>query len=109
MSWRWPVAIVLLCCGAGLELVAVAGLCAMRDVYDRLHYVGLAGFGALLVAVAIVVRESFSLIGDKALLVGVILVAAGPVLVQSTTRSLLIREHGDWRKRLDDAEETPRA
>jgi multisubunit Na+/H+ antiporter MnhG subunit len=108
VSWRWPVAIVLLCCGAGLELVAVFGLCVMRDVYDRLHYVGLAGFGALLVAVAIVVRESFSLIGDKALLVGVILVATGPVLAQSTVRSLLIREHGDWRKRLDDAEETPR-
>jgi multisubunit Na+/H+ antiporter MnhG subunit len=108
VSWRWLVAVVLLCCGAGIELVAVLGLCAMRDAYDRLHYVGLAGFGALLVAVAIVVRESFSLIGNKALLVGVILVAAGPVLVQTSARSLLIREHGDWRERIDQAEETPR-
>jgi multisubunit Na+/H+ antiporter MnhG subunit len=71
----------------------------MRDVYDRLHYVGVAGFGALLISVAIVVRESFSLIGDKALLVGVVLVVAGPILAQTTVRSLLIRELGDWRKR----------
>jgi multisubunit Na+/H+ antiporter MnhG subunit len=69
----------------------------MRDVYDRLHYVGLASFGALLIGGSIVVRESFSLIGNKALLVGVVLVVTGPVLVQSTARSLLIREQGDWR------------
>ena len=80
-----------------LELVAVLGLCVMRDVYDRLHYVGLAGFGGFVIALAVLVRESFSLIGDKALLVGVVLVLAGPVLVQTTVRSLLIREFGDWR------------
>jgi hypothetical protein len=37
------------------------------------------------------------LVGDKALLVGLILVLTGPVLVQTSVRSLLIREHGDWR------------
>jgi multisubunit Na+/H+ antiporter MnhG subunit len=99
VSWRAVLAVILLVAGGLLELIAVLGLCAMRDVYDRLHYVGLAGFGALLVSVAIVVRESFSLIGDKALLVGVVLVLAGPILVQTTVRSLLIRELGDWRKR----------
>ena len=87
----------MLIAGGLLELVAVLGLCVMRNAYDRLHYVGLAGFGGFLVAVAVVVRESFSLIGDKALLVGVVLVVAGPVLVQSSARSLLIRELGDWR------------
>ena len=97
MSWRAVVAIVLLIGGGTLELIAVLGLCVMRNVYDRLHYVGLAGFGGFLVAIAVLVRESFSLIGDKALLVGVVLVLAGPVLVQSTVRSLLIRESGDWR------------
>ena len=99
MSWRAVVAIVLLIAGGLLELVAVLGLCVMRDVYDRLHYVGLAGFGGFLVAVAVLVRESFSLVGDKALLVGAVLIIAGPVLVQTTVRSLLIREHGDWRAR----------
>jgi multisubunit Na+/H+ antiporter MnhG subunit len=97
VSWRAVVAVALLIAGGLLELIAVLGLCVMRDAYDRLHYVSVAGFGALLIAMAIIVRESFSLIGDKALLVGLVLVLAGPVLVQSTARSLLIRELGDWR------------
>jgi multisubunit Na+/H+ antiporter MnhG subunit len=97
VSWRAVVAVALLIAGGLLELIAVLGLCVMRDAYDRLHYVGVAGFGALAIALAIVIRESFSLIGDKALLVGVVTVIAGPVLVQSTVRSLLIREVGDWR------------
>ncbi len=103
MSWRQVVALVLLVAGGGLELLAVLGLCTMRSVYDRLHYVGLASFGALLVTVGVVFRESFSLIGDKALLVGVVLVVAGPILVQTTVRSFLIRELGDWRRQIDES------
>jgi multisubunit Na+/H+ antiporter MnhG subunit len=97
VSWRAVVAVILLIAGGLLELIAVLGICVMRDAYDRLHYPGLAGYGAFLIALAVLVRESFSLIGDKALLVGVILVLTGPVLVQTTVRSLLIRELGDWR------------
>lgn len=109
MSWRAVVALVLLIFGGALELLAVLGMCAMRDVFDRLHYVGLAGFGAFLIAIAIVFRESFSLIGDKSLLVGVMLIIAGPILVQTTVRSFLIREHGDWRaKAAEFREEDPR-
>jgi multisubunit Na+/H+ antiporter MnhG subunit len=105
LSWRAVVAVILLISGGLLELVAVLGVCVMRDVYDRLHYVGLAGFGGLLIGVAVLVRESFSLIGDKALLVGVILVLSGPILVQTTARSLLIRELGDWRARARERSE----
>jgi multisubunit Na+/H+ antiporter MnhG subunit len=101
MSWRAVVAVILLIAGGVLELIAVLGLCVMRNAYDRLHYVGLAGFGALLIAIAILVRESFSLIGDKALLVGVILIFSGPILVQTTMRSFLTRELGSWRTKLD--------
>src|SRR5947209_11778133 len=96
MSWREVVALVLLIGGGALELLAVAGVCLMRNPFDRLHYVGLVGFGTLLIAVAVVFRESFSLIGDKALLVGVVLVTTGPVLAHVTTRSMRIREHGRW-------------
>jgi len=103
-SWREVVALVLLIAGGLLELLSVLGLCVMRDVYDRMHYVGVAGFGAILIAVAIVFRESFSLIGDKALLVGVVLVITGPVLVQTTARSFLVREHGDWRAQVERSE-----
>ena len=105
MSWRVVVAVVLLIAGGLLELIAVLGICVMRNTYDRLHYPGLAAFGALLIAVAVVVRESFSLIGDKALLVGLILVLTGPVLIQTTVRSLLIRELGDWRVKAREGSE----
>ncbi|HLI58814.1 MAG TPA: monovalent cation/H(+) antiporter subunit G [Solirubrobacteraceae bacterium] len=103
MSWRTIAATVLLIAGVGIELLAVLGLCALRDVYDRLHYVGLVGYGALLVSVAIVVHSSFSLIGDKALFIGVFFVVSGPVLAHVTIRSLLTRERGDWRAQIVDA------
>jgi multisubunit Na+/H+ antiporter MnhG subunit len=105
MSWRLVVATILLIAGSVLELLAVLGVCVMRNAYDRLHYVGLAGFGALLVGVSILVRESFSLIGDKALLTGGLLVVTGPILAHTTARSLLIRELGDWRIKAREARE----
>lgn len=96
MNVAHVVATVLLVAGGGLELLAVLGLVVMRAALDRLHYVGLAAVGALLVGGAIVVRESFSLIGDKALLTGVVLVTLGAVVTHATARSLQIRAHGDW-------------
>lgn len=99
------IATVVLVCGTVLELFAVIGLVVMRDVYDRLHYVGLAGYGALLVAVAILAHESFSLIGDKALATGVLLVLIGPVVVHTTARSFRTRERGDWREGIEDERE----
>lgn len=105
---RHLVAAVLLFSGVALELLAVVGVVAMQDVYDRLHYVGLAGFGALLVGVSILVRESFSLIGDKALATGVLLVVLGPVVVHTTARSFLTRERGDWREGIEDVPEEER-
>jgi multisubunit Na+/H+ antiporter MnhG subunit len=86
----------LLVTGTLLELFAVLGLVAMRDALSRLHYVGLAGYGLLLVGVAVLVRQSFSLIGDKALAVGVLGVALGPIVAHATARSLRIRAHGHW-------------
>jgi multisubunit Na+/H+ antiporter MnhG subunit len=105
MTWYQVIAAVLLIAGGLLELLAVLGICVMRDAYDRLHYPGLAGFGAFLICLAVLFRESFSLIGDKALLVGVILLLCGPILVQTTVRSLLIRELGDWRAKARERSE----
>ncbi|MHB8533271.1 MAG: monovalent cation/H(+) antiporter subunit G [Solirubrobacteraceae bacterium] len=105
MSARHVIATVLLVAGCSLQVLAVLGLVAMRETLDRLHYVGLAGYGALLVGVAILVRQSFSLIGDKALLVGVVLAALGPVLVHVTARSMRIRSEGDWRAGIEEVQE----
>ena len=91
MSFREVIALVLVIAGTALELLSVLGLCVMR-----------------LICVAVVFRESFSLIGDKALLVAVVLVVSGPVLVHSTARSLLSHELGDWRKKADELEREER-
>jgi monovalent cation/proton antiporter MnhG/PhaG subunit len=95
------IATVLLVVGVVIELVAVLGVVVMRDAYDRLHYVGLAGYGALLIAIAILVRESWSLIGDKALATGAVLLLVGPALVHTTARSFRTRERGDWREGIE--------
>jgi multisubunit Na+/H+ antiporter MnhG subunit len=101
------VATVLLVAGVALELISVLGVTVMRDVYDRLHYVGLVGYGALLIGASILVRASFSLLGDKAMATGVILALLGPVLVHVTARSFRTREHGDWRAGIEADREDP--
>ena len=102
MSASHVIATVLLVAGVALDVFAVLGLVVMRNVYDRLHYVGLAGYGALLIGIAILVRESFSLIGDKALATGLVLVLIGPILVHTTVRSFRTREAGDWSEGIED-------
>ena len=102
---RHAVPTVLLIAGVALEVIAVLGVSVMRDVLDRLHYVSLAGFGALLVALSILCAESFSLIGDKALGTGVLLVLTGPVLVHATARSLRTRALGDWSEGIEEHRE----
>jgi len=98
---RSAVAYALLAAGVLLELISVLGVCVMRDTLDRLHCVSLSSWGTLLIGTGILVQESFSLLGDKALLAGFLLVALSPVLVHTTARSFRIRTRGDWRA-LDD-------
>jgi multisubunit Na+/H+ antiporter MnhG subunit len=105
VSFSHAATTVLLIGGTALQLFAVLGLVAMRNAFDRLHYVGLAGYGALLIGISILVRESWSLIGDKALITGAVLMFIGPVLVHTTLRSFLTRERGDWREGIEDEAE----
>jgi multisubunit Na+/H+ antiporter MnhG subunit len=105
VSVRHAAASVLLIAGCSVEVLAVLGALAMRDALDRLHYVGLASYGALLCGIAILVRQSFSLIGDKALLTGLLLAFLGPALVHVTARALRIRAHGDWSEGIESHRE----
>jgi monovalent cation/proton antiporter MnhG/PhaG subunit len=102
VSARTVIAYVLLGCGVSLELVAALGLVAMRDVYDRLHYVGPAALGAPLVAAAVWVYEGPSQIALEATLVAAIVLVASPALAHGTARAVRIREHGDWRAQPDE-------
>jgi multicomponent Na+:H+ antiporter subunit G len=96
VSARDLIEYVLLTLGVGIELMCALGVLVMRNVYDRLHYVGAAAFGVLLVALAVLVRDSFSVIADKALLVAVLILATGPIMSHATARALRVREHGHW-------------
>lgn len=87
---------ILLMAGVLILLMCAAGVLLMRNPYDRLHYACAAGWGALLVAIAIVASQSLSLIGDKALATAAVLVVCGPVLAHATARAARIRDHGEW-------------
>jgi multicomponent Na+:H+ antiporter subunit G len=87
--------VVLLIGGVGLEIFCSIGVLVMRGPYARLHFTAPAGLGALLLAVAVLLREGFSLIGDKALLLAVFVLLTSPVLSHVTARAAYIREYGD--------------
>jgi multicomponent Na+:H+ antiporter subunit G len=77
---------VLLVAGVAIELFACAGVVLMREPLDRLHYVGATVAAALCLAAAVVIRDSFSLIGNKAVLLAAFLLVSGPVLSHVTAR-----------------------
>ena len=93
---RGTVADVLLCTGVAVELVACFGVLAMRDTYDGLHFTSPTVLGVLLIAGAILVRDGFSLVADKALLTAAFVLVAGPVLTHATARAARTAERGDW-------------
>jgi monovalent cation/proton antiporter MnhG/PhaG subunit len=102
VTWRSAVSVVLVCIGVGLGLIATLGVVVMRDWMDRLHYAGLASLGVLFVALAVLVRESFSVIGDKALVTGLVMLVASPIANHVILRSGRVRSLGDWRRNIDE-------
>jgi len=97
---------VLLTAGVGVLVLCCVGVAVMRGAYARLHFTAPAGLGALLVAVAIVVREGFSLIGDKALLMAAFVLVTSPVLSHVTGRAVRIRALGERGSREQTGAET---
>jgi monovalent cation/proton antiporter MnhG/PhaG subunit len=88
---------VLLGAGVAVELASVLGMLLLRDAFDRLHFTAPATtLGPLAIAAAVVLRESFSQAGIKALLVAVVLLVTNPVLTHATARAARIRAHGAW-------------
>jgi multisubunit Na+/H+ antiporter MnhG subunit len=107
MSFRHICVIVLLVAGVGVQAICCLGLVVFRDALDRLHCAGAVGFGAALIAAAVVVQDSFSLIGNKAAALGLVLLFANPVLVHVTARTARARARGDWRLQPDEEVEAP--
>jgi monovalent cation/proton antiporter MnhG/PhaG subunit len=98
----------LLAVGVGLEVVATVGVTLMPRVYDRLHYLAPATFGAVLIAAALWVAEGSSYIAVKGTLLAAFLLIASPTLTHVTARAARISELGDWRPRDDELAEPTR-
>jgi monovalent cation/proton antiporter MnhG/PhaG subunit len=96
MSLQDVVVYALLAAGVACELIACLGVAVMRNTYDRLHYVGPATLGGVLIAGAIWVREGPSGIALKATIVAAFLLVASPALAHATARASRISELGDW-------------
>jgi multisubunit Na+/H+ antiporter MnhG subunit len=102
VTWRSALSVVLVCLGVGLGVIATLGVVVMRDWQDRLHYGGLSSLGVVLVGLAVLVRESFSVIGDKALVTAVVMLLAAPIANHVILRSGRVRTLGDWRRQVDE-------
>jgi monovalent cation/proton antiporter MnhG/PhaG subunit len=101
VTWRSAVSVALVCLGVGLGVTATLGVVVMRDWQDRVHYAGLSSLGAVCIALAVLVRESFSVIGDKALVTAVVMLVASPIASHVIMRSGRVRSLGDWRRNVD--------
>lgn len=96
MSVRAVLTDVFLWLGVGLTAISCLGVVAMRDVYERLHFSAPGVLGAVCVAVAVVIKDSFSLVGDQAVLIAVFLLIASPILTHATARAARVDAHGEW-------------
>ena len=97
MSIRQVMVDSLLWLGVTLVLISCLGVLVIPGVYERLHFSSPAVLGALLIAAAVAVQKSFSLVGDKALLVAVFFLVASPLVTHVTGRAARIAQLGDWR------------
>jgi multisubunit Na+/H+ antiporter MnhG subunit len=82
--------------------ICCAGLLLTRNAFDRLHFVAPASLAAILLAVAILVREGPTLIALMGgVLVAVVLVGS-PLATHATARAARIGVRGDWRPGRDE-------
>jgi multisubunit Na+/H+ antiporter MnhG subunit len=104
---RTIVADVVLGVAVLVVLGASAGILLMRDVYQKVHYVTLAGLVApVIVGVAILIQSGWSVNSLQTWLAIVLMVTATPFLSHATIRAARIRQAGDWTSPADhdDAE-----
>jgi monovalent cation/proton antiporter MnhG/PhaG subunit len=99
----------LLAVGVVVQVGCCVGVLLMDDAYQRLHYAAAATtVGPVAVALAVVVRESFSAAGLSAVLVAVLLLTGGALVTHATGRAARLREQGRFSIRPDEIEQVPR-
>ena len=77
-------------------VLSVAGLFAMRDAVDKLHYVGpVTTLAPIAIALAIVIEDGFtSQAGLKSIVVALAILVTSPIVTYATLRAIQTRELG---------------
>jgi multisubunit Na+/H+ antiporter MnhG subunit len=92
------VADVLLVLAVLVVVTASVGVLAMRDPYQKLHFVTPAALVApVLVALAVLVRTGLDENTGETCVALLFMGIAGPYLSHATVRAIRIRDKGDWR------------
>ena len=87
----------LLGLAVGVALLSSIGVLAMRDPYQRLHFITPpASLSALCVTLAIFIGEKQKQAGGKAALVAFLLYFMNAVVTHATARAHFVREKGSW-------------
>ncbi|HET9073540.1 MAG TPA: monovalent cation/H(+) antiporter subunit G [Solirubrobacteraceae bacterium] len=105
---RTVVVDVFLWLAVALSLICCVGLLVAPTALDRLHFLGPSVLAGLCLAVAVVVQNSFSLVGDQTILVAVLLGLCSPVLTHAAARAARAAGRGTWRPGSDDVLEMRR-
>jgi multisubunit Na+/H+ antiporter MnhG subunit len=88
MGTRDTIMTVLLFAGVAVQLLGVAGVVLLPSALDRVHYLAPSVLAAVLIGAAVVVQDSFSLIGSRAILIAAFFLFTGPALSHAAARAL---------------------
>ena len=89
----------LLAIAVASVVLSTAGVLLSRNVYQRLHFLAPMGtIGVCAVSLAMLLHEGLNQAGIKAVLTGVALFVASPLLTHATARAARVREHGHWKE-----------
>jgi monovalent cation/proton antiporter MnhG/PhaG subunit len=90
-------AVALIGVAVVLCLIGALGMWAMRDAWQRLHYLALpCSVSGWLIAAAVLVLERQKQSGVKVLLIALVLFAINAVVTQATARAAWVRSDGQW-------------
>lgn len=105
MTARAIVGDVFLFLGVGLMLLSCLGVFVLRDALARLHFSSPAVLGSLCIGAAVVIKDSFSLVGDNTIAVVVFVLVSSPILTHATARAARIEARGQWGLKGDEGVE----
>jgi multicomponent Na+:H+ antiporter subunit G len=88
---------ILLGIAGATALFSAVGLLAMKDFYERLHYLAPPStLSVFLVAGAIALQEGASQAATKAILSAITMALVNPVITHAMARAARIRAYGHW-------------